>query len=234
MQSAEELAQYFVYQITQSRVGIEARIGSAMQAIPQLLEKGWTLYDIKNQLDQFARTYPQVAVNIYHIGEIMDKIEPPNNLMEPDVFYYHNQLRVTSAPTRIRKDETGKMVRVSEPFFLEMKKCYSMKDLMNYWYEQMGITPNDHMVRQDEGKFKYILGNYTIDEVLFSIDAARAIRRDLQVRPLRNAFELDKYIEDGRQFIKQKENAHKMQGINREVKKEDGTEYNFDSRYSYF
>lgn len=225
MQSVEELAQYFVYQITQSRVGIEARIGSAIASIPKLLERGWGLKEIKEQLDQFAWTYPQVALNIYHIGEIMDKIEPPNNLMEPDVFYYHNQLRVVSAPTRIRRDDAGRLVRVAEPFYLEMKKCFSMKELLNYWYKQMNIVPNDHMVRQDEGKFKYILGNYTIDEVLFSIDAARSIRKDLMVRPLRNAFELDKYIEQGREFLKAKENTHKMQGINREVKKENGTSY---------
>jgi hypothetical protein len=225
MQSVEELAHYFVFNITQSKVGIEARIGSAMQAIPQLLQRGWNLHDIKQQLEQFASTYPQVVANIYHIGEIMDKIEPPNNLMEPEVFYYHNQLREVSPPTRIRKNESGQLVRESMPFYLEMKKCYSMKDLLNYWYEQMGITPNDHMVRQDEGKFKYILGNYTIDEVLFAIDAARAIRRDMQLRPLRNAFELDKYMEDGRQQLKAKENVHKMQGINREVKKDDDTNH---------
>lgn len=233
MQSVEELAQYFVYHITRSAVGVEARIGSAMQAIPLLLEKGWTLPDIKHQLDQFAYTYPQVAVNIYHIGEIMDKIEPPDNLMESEVFYYHNQLRIVSPPARIRKNEEGKFERVSEPFYLEMKKRYSMKDLLTYWYQQMGISSNDHMVRQDEGKFKYILGNYTIDEVLFAIDAARAIRKDMQLRPLRNAFELDKYIEDGRQQLKAKENTHKMQGINREVKKEDESTRYYGSGHPY-
>lgn len=225
MQTTEELAYYFVHQITQSRVGIEARIGSAMASIPKLLEKGWTLQAIKDELDLFAQTYPQVVLNVYHMDEIMAKKEPPNNLMEPFVFYYHNQLREVSPPTMIRRDENGKLVRVSNPFYLEMKKCYSMQDLLDYWYKQMGITPNDHMVRQDEGKFKYILGNYTLDEVLFAIDAARTIRKEKQVRPLRNAFELDKYIEDGREFIKAKENAHKSQGINREVKRHDGTEY---------
>lgn len=221
LENAQELANYFVYRITQSRVGVEARIKSALTAIAQLQERGWGLYEIKCELDQFAQDYPQVVPNIYHMGEIMDKKEPPNNLLEPHVFYYHNLLRETSPPTKIVKDpNTGKMVRQSQPFYLEMKKRFTMQELLDYWYTQMEIKPNEHMIRQDEGKFRYILGNYTIDEVLFSIDASKAVRRERQLRPLRNAFELDKYIEDARDFIKAKENVHKMQGINREFKRD--------------
>lgn len=226
MQSVEELAHYFVYHITQSRVGVEARIKSALASIPNLLAKGWSLYEIKMELDQFAQDYPQVVPNIYHIGEIMDKKEPPNNLLEPDVFYYHSELRNMSQPPRITKDpETGRMVRHSEPFYLEMKQRYSMQELMDYWYKQQDITPNEHMLRQDEGKFKYILGNYTLDEVLFSIDVSNILRKERQLRPLRNAFELDKYIEDAREAIQRKQNVHKMQGINREFRRDTVTAY---------
>lgn len=220
MRNTEELANYFVHNITKSTIGVEARVNSAMQAIPKLKERGWSLNEIKIELDQFANEYPQVVVNIYHIDEIMGKKEPPNNLMEQDVFYYHNLLRNTSSPTKIVVDEdTGRLVRKSEPFFLEMKKRFTMKDLMDYWYDQMNITPNDHMKRQDEGKFNYILGNYNIDEVLFAIDASKTIRSEMHVRLLRNAFELDRYMDDAREFIKAKENTHKMQGINREFKR---------------
>jgi hypothetical protein len=229
MQSNEELAHYFVNQIVQPRFGHEGRIGSALSAIPELVAKGWTLDGIKNEVDLFAQQYPEAVRNIYHIGEIMNQKQPPNNLMERDVFYYHNKLRITSPPVRVRQNEAGEMVRESSPFFLEMKSNFTLNDLLNYWYQQMNITPSDHMIKQDEGKFKYILTNYTLDEVLFSIDAARSIRKDRQLRPLRNAFELDKYIEDARELIKGKENVHKVQGINREVKRHDAytTESNF-------
>lgn len=226
MQNVEELAHYFVYYVTQSRVGVEARIKSALTAIPDLLDKGWSLFEIKQELDQFAHDYPQVVQNIYHIGEIMNKKNPPNNLIEQDVFYYHSELRNMSQPPTIKKDpETGKLVRYSEPFYLEMKVRYTMQELLNYWYSQMGITPTEHMLRQDEGKFKYILGNYTLDEVLFTIDASNVLRKERQLKPLRNAFELDKYIEDGREFIRHKQNVHKMQGINREFRREQATAY---------
>lgn len=226
MQSTEELAQYFVHYITQSRIGVESRIQSAMASIPKLLDKGWSLVEIKQELDQFSHDYPQIVQNIYHIGEIMDKKEPPNNLLESDVFYYHGELRNMSQPPKITKDpHTGKFIRQSEPFYLEMKARYTMQELLNYWYTQQGIKPTEHMIRQDEGKFKYILGNYTLDEVLFTIDASNVLRKERQLKPLRNAFELDKYIEDGREFIRKKENAHKMQGINREFRRDYTTTY---------
>jgi hypothetical protein len=232
MKSAEELAHYFVHYITQSRVGIESRINSALLSIPKLIERGWELVEIKQELDQFARTYPQVALNVYHMDEIMAKIEPPNNLMEADIFYYHNALREISPPTRIRKNEEGDFVRETIPFYLEMKTCFSMNDLLNYWYEQMSISPNAHMVRQDEGKFKYILGNYTIDEVLFCIDVSKILRKERQQQMLRNAFDLEKFIEEAREFMKAKENTHKMQGINRVVKRSDLVEYGSGHKYN--
>lgn len=220
LETVEELAYYFVHTITQAKVGIKGRINSAITSIQQLLEDGWTLDEIKYELDEFAKMYPQIVVNIYHIEEIMGQKVAPNNLIEPDVFYYHNILRNVSGPTRIKRDpETGKLIRYSEPFYLEIKKRFTLKDLLDYWYKQMEIIPNEHIVRQDEGKFKYLLSNYTLDEILFAIDVAKAIRREMQLRPLRNAFELDKYIEEARALIKEKENVHRLQGINREFKR---------------
>lgn len=225
MQDIQELANYFVYHITQSRVGVEARINSALASIPRYLEQGWSLYELKSEIEQFALDYPQVVVNIYHMDEIMGRKEPPNNLMERDVFYYHSELRNMSQPPRIVRDPvSGKMVRQVEPFYLEMKTRYTMQDLLNYWYQEAGITPNEHMIRQDEGKIKYVLGNYTLDELLFAIDVSKILRKERQQRPLRNIFELDKYIEEARESIQRKQNVHKMQGINREFRR-DTTNY---------
>ncbi|MCY8466585.1 hypothetical protein [Bacillus atrophaeus] len=226
MNNVQDLANYFVYHITKSSVGVEGRIKSALTSIPKLLDKGWSLEEIKDQLDSFACTYPQIVINLYHIDEIMNQIEPPNNLMEKDVFYYHSELREMSSPPKITRDKgSGELIRQSEDFYLEMKNRYTLQDLLNYWYKKMKIKPNDHMMKQDEGKFKYILGNYTLDEVLFAIDASVILRKERQQRLLRNAFELDKYIEDAREFIRRKENMHKMGGINREFRREQAVAY---------
>lgn len=220
MQTVEELANYFVHYITQARFSIEPRTQSAISSIQFLLNKGWTLHDIKEELDNFSRTYPQIVTTLYHIEEIMKTKEPPNNLLNPDSFYYHNILREVPPPPTLKKDpESGKMVRVEFEFYLEMKKRFTMQELLDYWYKKMKIVPNEHMIKQDEGKFKYMLGNYTIDELLFMIDVAVVQRKENQLRPLRNAFELEKYLEEARDFIQRKENTHKVTGINREIKR---------------
>lgn len=64
-----------------------------------------------------------------------------------------------------------------------------------------------------------MLGNYTVDELLFMIDVAKVQRKEKQLRTLRNAFELEKYLEEARDFIQRKENIHKVTGINREIKR---------------
>jgi len=224
MQTSLELAKYFVYQITQSQIGIDNRIASATQSIDQLIENGWGLNDIKEELDQFARTYPQVVFNIYHVEEIMGNKQPPDNLIEQGMFYYHTALREVSPPVRMKFDEvTGEYVRTASTFYLEMKKTFTMQELLDYWYTKMGITRTDRLIRQDEGKFKYMLDTYTVEEILFCIDMSNSVRKEMELPKLKNAFDLEKYIEHARSLMREKENVHKMQGINREFKRNSTT-----------
>lgn len=221
----QQLAEYFVFHITKSSIGIDARIKRASDSIPKLISKGWTIPELKNALDQFSNTYPDIVRNVYHIDEIVGKMDPPNNLLEPDVFYYHNSLREVSPPPRLVKDSNGKIIRQEEPFYLEMKSSFTMKELLRHWYQQMEIRPHDDMIRRDEGGFKKILSNYTIDEILFAIDVAKTQRKEKQLRLLRNVFDLEKYIDEAREFIKEKKNTHKMSGINRVIRRESNSSY---------
>ncbi|MFE9081948.1 hypothetical protein [Bacillus mobilis] len=220
MQTVEELANYFVLYITQARFSVKARTDSAISSIQVLLNKGWTLQEIKEELDNFSKTYPQIVTTLYHVEEIMKTKELPNNLLSPTSFYYHNILREVPPPPILKRDpNSGNWMRVELGFYLEMKNRFTLQDLLNYWYEKMDIIPNDHLIKQDEGKFKYMLGNYTVDELLFMIDVAKVQRKEKQLRTLRNAFELEKYLEEARDFIQRKENIHKVTGINREIKR---------------
>ena len=216
----EWLAYYFVTQITQKTGNIQARLERALDAIDKLLEKGWTLEEIKNELDLFAQMYPLAVKNIYHMEEIMGNKQPPGNLLEPDAFYYHNALRETSAPTKlVYNKEKQCYERIDQPFFLEMKKCFTMNDLLRYWYKSNGMNPTEHHIKQDTGRFEYLLGMYDIDEILFAIDIAQATRKDNQQKPLRNVFELEKYIEEAKEAIQLKKSASRLEGIDRVFKR---------------
>jgi hypothetical protein len=214
------LAHYFVECIVRKSGNIQTRIERALVALAKLEEQGWMLEEIKNEMDLFAQTYPAVVTNIYHIEEIMGNKEAPNNLMESGVFYYHNRLRNVPPPPKMKFDkETRQYIRIEQPFFLEMKKRFSMPELLEYWYTSNGMKATEHNLKQDTGKFKYLLGMYDLDEVLFMIDVAQSNRREANQRPLRNAFELEKFLEEARDAIKLKKNVHRVQGIDQEIQR---------------
>ncbi|SFJ65612.1 hypothetical protein SAMN02799624_05407 [Paenibacillus sp. UNC496MF] len=218
-----QLAEWFVFQAVQA-IGTDeamlARLQRATASIRKATEAGWTIHDLQFEISEFARIHPELVKRVYHLEEIIGNKKPPNNLIEPDVFYYHNVLRnVPPAPRISIKD--GVVKRIEESFYLEIKKRFTMDELQEYWYKTNGITPNDHMRRQDEGKFKYLLGIYNIDELLFAIDVARSMRAEMQLLPLRNAFDLERYMDDARKFIEGKKNVHIQEGINKIVRKEE-------------
>ncbi|QHW35859.1 hypothetical protein GZH47_33755 (plasmid) [Paenibacillus rhizovicinus] len=216
------LAEWFVREVNQSAANIENKVAKSIKTIERLISGGWALEDIQEEIMKFAKEYPSMVTRIYHLEEIFVNKQPPDNIMQPDVFYYHNILREVPPPVRMRMDpETGQMIRHSEPFFLEMKRRFTMKELMDYWYTSCQITPHDHMKRQDEGKFKHFLGIYGLDEILFAIDVSKSSRAEMNLSPLRNAFDLERYMDKALEFIREKENTHKQVGINRVIRRKD-------------
>lgn len=220
--TVEFLAHYFVVHVLERWQNNERRIETAKQAINKFLNEGWSLEELKEEMDQFKKTYPSLIKNIYHLEEIIGTKTPPSNLIEPDVFYYHNILREVPPPTVISFDQkTGKLIRKDHAFYLEMKKRFTMKELLSYWYNSNGMRPDEHQIKKDEGRFRYLLQIYTLDEILFAIDVAQTSRKEHHQKPLRNVFELENYIEEAREFIEAKKNASKLEGINKVIKKSD-------------
>lgn len=199
--------------------GADARIRTNTASIKKLVVAGWELEEIQAEIEEFARQYPEMVKRVYMLEEIFDNKKPPKNIMNPDIFYYHNRLREVPPPPRMRKVD-GKYIQEVEPFFLEMKKRFTMEELLDYWYEKMNIDSNPHMIKQDEGKFNYLLGVYDLDEILFAIDVAKKARLTQSRSLLRNAFDIEKYMEEAREYILAKKNIHQLHGINRVIRKQ--------------
>jgi hypothetical protein len=215
----KQLAEWFVYDMV--KANHINRVWNATQAIQRYLAQGWKIHDLQHEIQLFQKTYPDLLERVYHLEEVIGNKQPPNNLMEPDVFYYHNHLREVPPPPRLRIVD-GKAIREEQSFYLQMKTRFTMEDLLSYWYAMNGLKANEHMKKQDEGKFKYLLGFYNLDELLFGIDVSKSIRAERQKLPLRNAFDLEQYMDEAREYIAGKQNVHKQQGINKVIKKRDG------------
>ena len=221
-QDCYKLASYFVHNFIQINENKEVHISRAIQSIHNLIEKGWTVEGIKETLDQFAKEYPNLLSNIRIIEEIMSNKQPPDNLMDPDVFYYHNELRITSKPPKLKFDKkTKKYIRKEEPFFLEMKPVYTMQDLLRYWYKSNKTFADERMMKRDKGRFQYLLDYYDLDELLFMIDLAQADRKEKNIKPLKNIFHLEPYIEEAKKAIERKRSISRMQGIDEIIKRKE-------------
>lgn len=212
-------AEWFVMKALNAKNNITDRQIQAIQSAKAYLGQGWTLDDLREEIEAFIKMYPQMVRNIYHMQEVIGNKQPKANLMERDTFYYHNLLRKTPGPVRM-SIKNGKVERISEQFFLEMIGRFTLEELMDHFYEVNGMTPSENMRRQDEGRFRYLLANYSLDEILFSIDASKIIRMEQHQQPMRNCFDLQNYIGHAQELISNKKNTHQSMGINRVFKKE--------------
>lgn len=98
-----------------------------------------------------------------------------DSLIERGRFYYHNTLRITSAPpyydNKLKKE-------VVTPFFLEMRIRYTLDDLLKYY----AITINPVLIneKRDKGALNSIVNQYNdlgfisgLDFTLALIDTAK-------------------------------------------------------------
>ena len=101
-------------------------------------------------------------------------------------FYYHHTLQLTSRPPHF-DIKSGR--EIIEPYYLEMKIRYSMKDLLRYYYSKLSIDEELMDERRDAARMEAILKKYerlsfvsALDFVLSLIDyTAYAHQRVLNV-----------------------------------------------------
>ena len=90
-----------------------------------------------------------------------------------DSIYFHNELQIHSKPGSYNP-ETGKVEK--QPYYLEMKRRYTMNDLLEYYYTKLMVPIQFKNEKRDIGAFKHIINDYkfndinTVDFILFIID----------------------------------------------------------------
>lgn len=173
-----------------------------------LLKKGWTYTNITNRI-----------INAFESGEIscpdslykvvpMNQVPPllqPGNILK-NQFYYHNRLQITSGPTEVIIDEDGNIIKKAEPFFLEIIEYFSIEDLTSYFHNKMEIK-DSNLFKLNNGGFKKIINNYSLDLLLFTIDAAFFDRKDKKQALLTNYSELYQYLSNGQSLLNGAKNS---------------------------
>lgn len=97
------------------------------------------------------------------------------SLIQRGVYYCHPELQIISPDPVIAKDGTFTQF----PFYQEMKICFTMQDLCQYFYRKTARQNNLSDQKRDTGQFVHLLKRYTgldniqpLDVVLCMIDEA--------------------------------------------------------------
>ena len=126
-------------------------------------------------------------------GEDLPKSLWNDSLLEKGVYYYHNEFHITSKPP------TWNPVTFEEecePFFMEMKIKYTIKDLRNRFYDKCKVPLGLREDKLVEGGLKHLLSKYnnlsaqSIDYIMLMMDLAD---EDVDRELITNVFDLEKY-----------------------------------------
>ena len=117
-----------------------------------------------------------------------------SNLINFNIFYYHNELRVVPAAPEVYFDlNTGDFVREPFEYFLEMKASYTIDDLIDY----LGTKPSMSLLFNNRnrlvGGLNSLLAKYDVDKLLFAIDHTDMV---YDRRLIKNIFEIEEYMSE--------------------------------------
>jgi hypothetical protein len=137
------------------------------------------------------------------------------NLIDPQNFYYHNELRVfPEAPRRTLNPNTGVIEKTEFEYFLEIKASYTMDDLINYIGSKNPFTNIVSNKTKLTGSLKFLLNKYDMDFLLYLIDAL-CVSYDNQKRKAKNIFEIEDFIEEAKFNYNLKFSESALNGTNK-------------------
>lgn len=174
-------------------------VTETLNSFKELLADGWTAESIIRNLDH-KKWKLQDFLKQFKRNNLKEK-----NLMKPDEYYWHPQLRIVpDAPKRVVDYDTGLITKVEQPYFLEMRASYTLNDLYWYYTKQHGEPETQGEVGKWKGGLRYLLSQYSLDTVLFMIDASANHIRSEDYQPLNSPLDMADYIREAQRAIGEK------------------------------
>ena len=185
----------------------------------RLLRNGWCSSELYAAFKTAHRK--KSTPKTLHVAKVLSGKRPVmRNLLDPTLFYYHSELRMTSAPPKREIDyDSGVITTINEPYFLEMKASYTVEDLIKYYAKQTRLNLMEHEINRFKGSFIWLLKTYNLEEVLFMIDATvnMCMAEDLPMPD--SPLDIQRYLKDGRLARNEKVTETVHAGGNKIVRK---------------
>ena len=184
---------------------------NVLNAVYMALKNGATSCDLINKINTVndIDKSPFVFFNIKSNG----------NLLDPEKFYYHNELRKCPPPPRRTWDiNTGEIISEKQEYFLEMKASYTVGEIMAYLYKKEFLSKAIQDKNRTLGSIRFLLKKYDIDFLLFLIDTANDIYSSTQ-RYARSLVEVSEYEDEAKSNYEKKITESNISGQNKVVTK---------------
>lgn len=178
-----------------------------------LLAGGHSFESLKTMLLEYAKDN-ELAKDTLGFPEIFDyfgdtpqfgntETEDKDNLLKTGQFYWHPALQETSPPRRIRYDDYGNYETFEEPFFLEMKERFTVKDLHDYFIQKMPFGPFDNRA---QGMWRHLLSMHEVEDLLFMVDDLHGQWLDSGSDIPPTPFKLNDHVHGARELLMRRKN----------------------------
>lgn len=185
---------------------------SMITDIWSLLNNGWTSEEIYNIIKNTSLSSP--------IKDIFNKRKKiTQNLLKPNIFYYHNNLRLTPMP-KVYLDENDQIMQDDEKYYLEMIASYTIDEVVDYYIYKLKLPNEFTDINRIKGAMNHLIKLHGIDLTLYMIDAYYIELQDGSKQFSSNPLVINDVIDQARNTLNSKKNESKSMGDDKIVPKE--------------
>lgn len=174
MYSVYDLAYYFIKRNNLYEIGPIGK-KNIINEIVEALNNGATDNDIYKKITKVKENYTSYV-------RFFKDIRPNGNLLEhskiarcinKETLFYHNELRLKPNAPLVKFDlDSGEMVKEEQEYFLEMRASYTVDDICDYISRKEFLRKAVDNRPRAIGGLKVLIKRYSVDKLLFIIDAA--------------------------------------------------------------
>ena len=182
----------------------KSKQATLLNGLATALGNGYTYQDIMKDIMNAFHNHS--SLSFYKYDKLTQK-----NLIKSGIVYYHKELKLMSALPVVTHDvDSGTITSSKVDYYLEPVASYTMEDLLKYFYSKGMTDEKEYNPRRMAGILKHMIEKYSLDKVLFMIEAAaRMYQSDKKIFSL-NDFE--GYSQTAKGYLEQIINNCKYSG----------------------
>ena len=174
MYSVYDLAYYFIKKNNLDEIDSIGK-KNLINEIIEVLNNGATDKDIYKKISKVKKTdtnYDRYFRDIKPNGNLLKHAKIIRGAKQETMFY-HNELRLMPSAPMVKFDlDSGEMVKEDQEYFLEMRASYTVDDICDYIGRKEFLKKAVDNRPRAIGGLKLLIKKYSVDKLLFIIDAA--------------------------------------------------------------